>query len=101
MITDLEAVRFVDEVIRPMAESLRAVKAQIDGAAVTWARLASRFPNDTTALDDGREAEGVSRLTGANINAFVALMGGLQTQMNATGIKETLEKPCVRALKVD
>lgn len=101
MITDFEAIRFVNEIIRPMAESLRAIKSQIDGASTTWTRLSSLFPNDSSMLADGRDNEGVSRLTGADINAFVSLMGSLQSQMNQVGIKEILEKPCVRTMKVE
>jgi hypothetical protein len=101
MITDPETIRFVNEVIRPMAESLRGIKSRIDGAVDTYARLVPNIPDDGTLLDDGREAEGVSRLTGADIRGFANVMGDLKARLELDGVRQKLEKPTVRPLRVE
>tara|TARA_R110002020_G_scaffold367654_7_gene579494 strand:- start:11 stop:325 length:315 start_codon:yes stop_codon:yes gene_type:complete len=96
-ITDAEAIKFVNEYIRPMCENIRYMKARGDDFALKWAQLSSDFPNDTSSVADGRDAEGVSRLTGADINAvatvFNALLGNIDTAATAV-----IAKPCVRPL---
>lgn len=94
MITDPEIVRFVNEEIRPMAEQLRAIKAKSAQLVARWFgnNIANRVPNDSTALDDGREAEGASRLTGADITNMVGQLANISSQYNA----DIIEKPCVR-----
>lgn len=97
-ITDPEAIKFVNQYIRPMCENIRYMKARGDDFAVKWAQISSDFPNDANeAVEDGRDAEGISRLTGADINAvatvFAALLGDID--LAAAGI---IAKPCVRPL---
>ena len=100
-ITDAEAIRFVNEVIRPTAEKMRGLKAEIDAATVAWfAGLNSAITNTADLLDDGREAEGVSRLTGADVVNLITQMMAYQTQLNAGGVASVISKPCVRTLQV-
>ena len=96
MITDPQAIRFTNEVIRPLCELLRALKANIDSATFAWnGGIAAMIPNDANEqLADGREAEGVSRLTGADIRAVVAILGAVRTAVTDA----TVSKPCVRPL---
>lgn len=98
MITDPQAIRFVNEVIRPLSEQLRALRANIDSATFAWnGGISALIPNDANELvDDGRENEGVSRLTGADIRAVVAAMAGVRT----AGTDAQISKPCVRALVI-
>lgn len=102
-ITSAEAIRYVNEVIRPTAETLRALKAEIDAATVTWFgglnAVIGSSSGDT--LQDGREAEGVSRLTGADITNLVVQMLAYQTACNAGGVADVISKPCVRTLSVE
>lgn len=100
MITDPQAIRFTNEVIRVKAEQVRALKAEIDSAMAAWfGGINSLIPNSAEeALDDGRESEGVSRLTGADINALVTQLAGIQTALNAAGVADVISKPCVRPL---
>jgi hypothetical protein len=92
-ITNPEAVRFANEQVRTLCESARALKAEIDAMTTAWyGGLNALFPNDSTALDDGRDAEGVSRLTGAQVNSAVGQLIGIAP--NA----EIIAKPCVRPL---
>jgi hypothetical protein len=93
MITDPQAIRFANEQVRPLCERARALKAEIDAMTTTWfGGVNNLFPNDSTALDDGREAEGVSRLTGAQVNSAVGQLIGIAP--NA----EIISAPCVRPL---
>ena len=97
------AIRFVNEHLRPLAETVRDCKVQLDEAAAVWtdqvAPLLSAHANGDP-LADGREAEGVSRLTKADLTAFVAVAGQLITALNAAGVMNTIRKPTVRVLRV-
>ena len=96
-ITDPEAIKFVNEYIRPMCETIRHMKVRGDDFALKWAELSADFPNDTSVVEDGRDAEGISRLTGADINAvavfFSTILGDIGTRE-----MQVIAKPCVRPL---
>lgn len=97
MITDPEAIRFANEIARPLAEKARAFRAEVEGASTQWfAGIDDKFPNDSTPVDDGREAEGVSRLTGADITNLISIL----VAMNGAGNTQVISKPCVRSLTV-
>jgi hypothetical protein len=69
----------------------------IDNANTQWfAGINTTVPNTSEALADGRDAEGVSRLTGADINSAMSILGAMKTASNS----EIISKPCVRALEV-
>ena len=96
-INNPEAIRFTNEIIRPMCEDLRALKARIVSAQTRWyAGMNGAFTNDSTAVADGREGELVSKLTGADVNNVMSQIITLATNIN----DEIVEKPCVRALTV-
>lgn len=97
-ITDPEAIKFTNDYIRPMCENLRYMSARGADWAQKWAELSSKFPNNgSDMIEDGREAEGISRLSGADINAVAAVFGSLLTIMDATA-QTAINKPCVRPL---
>ena len=102
-ITDPEAIKFVNEQIRPLAESVRALKARIDATTVKWFAglntVIGTSADDT--IEDGRDAEGVSRLTSADVVALLTQLLAIQTALNQGGVAAVVEKPCVRALKVE
>lgn len=94
MITDPEAIRFVNEQIRPLSEKARGLIAEIQALQTTWfSGLNTDFPNTSEAVDDNREAEGVSRLTGADVNSSVSVLLAMAQASNS----EIISKPCVRA----
>ena len=98
-ITNPEAITFCNEEVRPLAEDVRALKARIDASVIRWyAGINAKIPNDSSALQDGREAEGVSRLEGTNINSFMGVLVNLQTSLDAAGVDGIVSLPCVRAL---
>lgn len=100
-ITDPTAIRFSNEVIRPLCERFRALEAEVASASTDWfGGVSSLFPNDSTTLDDGRhDAEGVSVLTGADITSAMTQFLAFQTQMTGGGVAGVIAKPCVRPLQ--
>lgn len=94
-ITNPEAIRFVNEQVRPLCEKARALSVEISAMKTLWfGGLDAQFPNDTTGLDDGRDGQGVSRLTGAQVQLAVGVLIAMLDQANA----EIIAKPCVRPL---
>jgi hypothetical protein len=92
-----QAIKFVNEQVRPMAERLRAIKAEIDGMMVDWFNgMDALVTNDPTPVADGREAEGVSRLTGADCVSLVVAAQAVQTALSTYAA--IVAKPCVRPL---
>ena len=97
-ITDAEAIKFVNEYIRPMCENLRYMCARGKDWKIRWdAGMSAKFPNDTSPVVDGRDAEGISRLTGADINAVAAVFNTLLADIDTTS-EVAINKPCVRPL---
>jgi hypothetical protein len=70
---------------------------------VSWfGGINSLIPNSAEeAVADGRESEGVSRLTGADVNNLVTQLAAFQAQLSAEGVPTVISKPCVRALRVE
>jgi len=97
-ITEPEAIKFVNEYIRPMCENIRYSNARGADFAIKWAGLSGDFPNDPTDIvEDGREAEGVSRLSGADIQAVATVFTQLLSDLTPTG-QAIIQKPCIRPL---
>lgn len=94
-ITNPEAIRFTNEQVRVLCEEARALVARINAMQTKWfSGISAMCPNDVTALADGRDADGSSRLTGADINSAVGILIAIANASNA----QIIEKPCVRAL---
>jgi hypothetical protein len=96
-ITDPRVIKFVNETIRPLAEEARLLKARVNDMNVKWSsEIQSLCPNTTDLIADGRDAEGISRLTGQNVNdvqyALAVNIGAL--------VDASIEKPCVRPLVI-
>jgi hypothetical protein len=96
-ITNPEVIRFCNEQVRPLCERARALKAKVLAADVAWQTLVAGVPNDASPLQDGREAEGVSRLTGQNLRdamyGLAVALGGLSDAV--------ISRPCVRPLTAE
>ena len=100
-ITNPEVIRYTNEVIRPLAEKMRNLGAEVDAALVTWYfTMSTKVPNDARLLDDGRDTEGVSRLTGADITNLVTQLAAYQALLNKAGVADVISKPTVRTLTV-
>ena len=102
-ITNTQAIEFTNQVVRPMAEKFRGLKAEVDSALATYnGGVGDIFYNNTGAtIEDGRESEGVSRLTGNDVLLLITQLQAYQTQLNASGVPAVISKPCVRALRAE
>jgi len=107
-ITDPQAIRYVNEVVRPLCERIRALKAEIDASRVAYdGGVGDLFWNHGgEAIEDGRDTEGISRLTGndvlawntlANYELKALLDGGSVNTVPGAGV--TIAKPCVNPLR--
>jgi malonyl CoA-acyl carrier protein transacylase len=98
---DPRVIAFMNEEVRPLAQEVRALKAAIDATAVRWfAEIAPLVANDAKVVDDGRAAEGVSQLTGADIVNLVTQLLAIKTVLDGGGVAAVIQKPCVRRLEV-
>lgn len=92
-----EALAFVNNQIRPLAELARAFRARVADAKIEWfGGINTLVPNTAETIDDGREAEGVSRLVGTDVNGLMSVLIG----MADAGNDQIIEKPTVRPLQV-
>lgn len=93
-ITDPEAIRFCNETVRPLCEEARALAAKVAALTTLWyGGINSKFPNSANdTVEDGREGEGVSRLTGADVNNVLTQLLGITLN------SEIIQKPCVRQI---
>ena len=96
-ITDPEAIKFVNDYIRPMCETLRYMTVRGVDWSAKWEEVATKFPNDTSLVEDGRSEEGISRLTSADIHNVSTVFISLLTMMDASS-QTAIAKPCVRPL---
>jgi hypothetical protein len=100
-INNPEAIRFCNEVVRPLCERVRALRADMNSARAAYdAGIGDLFFNfGAEPVEDGRESEGVSRLVGNDVLAFVALvLDSMKNTLNEPGNAATIAKPCVRSL---
>ncbi|TXT66140.1 MAG: hypothetical protein BAJALOKI3v1_50140 [Promethearchaeota archaeon] len=99
-ITNTQAIKFCNEQIRPLSEKFRALKAEVDATLVDWnggiGTTIGSSADDSIA--DGREAEGISRLTAADVANLVTQLQAYQTQLDQAGVADVINKPCVRPL---
>lgn len=102
-ITNPQASKFANEQVRPQAERIRALKAEIDAMMVQWfGGMAELIPDSAQeSLEDGREAQGVSRLTGADIRSFIVVAQALQTTLDTAGYAGVISKPTVRPMRAE
>lgn len=95
-INDPQAVAFANESMRPISEKARAFVAEVQSIVTRWnSGINVLFPNDSTALNDGRDAEGISRLVGSDVNSVMNIIIAMASASNS----EIIEKPCVRTLQ--
>lgn len=101
-ITNDEAIRFINEQIRPMAEQLRNLNALLNNLQGMWVGggISAYFSNGSDTVEDGRENEGVSRLTADDINNLATEIGTIISQFAGAGVMDTIRKPCVRLMTV-
>ena len=99
-IENAELTRFLNEVVRPTAEKLRGLRAELASIDVHWQRVQALVPNTSETISDNRAAEGVTQLTGQNVHDLMYAVGLLSGQLQALAAA-TIEKPCVRPLQAN
>jgi len=100
-ITNQLVIVYNNESIRPLAEKMRSLDAEIDAALVTYniqisAAISGNVDGDI--IEDGREGDGVSRMTKSDLTNFVTQLQAYQTQLNLAGVADVISKPTVRVL---
>lgn len=94
-ITNPIAIKFCNEQIRPLCEQIRALKVLMVSAKTQWdSGTNAFFAGNADTVEDHREAEGVSRLVGLDVNQVMTIMATLITDIN----DQIISKPCVRGL---
>lgn len=101
-ITNIEVIRFTNEEVRPIAERLRDLDHIISDLLTSWyGGINTVCPNDPgESLEDGRESEGVSRLSGEDINSLMAVVATMKSTFDGAGVRDVINKPTVRSLNV-
>lgn len=99
---DPRIIRFVNEYLRPMAETIRATAVNAKALLQRWdVDIAPLVVNDSKdVLDDGRLSEGVSQLSGAEIYELVALVTKFSDPATGIADQPVIAKACVRTILV-
>lgn len=100
-ITNPGVITYSNEVFRPLCEEFRNLKYRIDDALLTFNNIHSvNCPDDPAEiLEDGREINGVSVITGEDINTVIGYFTQFQTMMDGLNVSVNMNKPCVRPLQ--
>lgn len=95
--------RFLSEVVRPLAERLRALDYECQAALRQWhGGISDTIANDQNAIiDDGRVDHGIPGLAGSDIHALMAQIQSFVALMEKAGTRDVVQRPCVRALRVE
>ena len=100
-ITDPEAIAFLSNEVRPIAERLRDLNVVVDDILLSWfAGLNVTITDTADVIEDGRDAEGVSRVTGADVHALMAQVLAIQAQFDTANVMDVIDKPTVRPIQV-
>lgn len=92
-----EIIKLTNEVVRPLAEQTRDLMIKLSIIQERIDRLMPLIPNDASVILDGREAEGVSRLTGQDIYGILSIRNQI-VALNTPEASALINKACVRPL---
>ena len=101
-ITDPRAIKFSNEVVRPLAERIRQLHEDCNRAKLRWQdEIGDIIPNDAAdVLIDGHLELGHSVLDGSEINAIAGDLNAYITWFESVAARETrLAKASVRTLR--
>lgn len=100
-ITDQQALKFVDERIRPLAEKIRQLEAEVEGMELEWFSGLD-FSQTGTDTIENRSSEGLPTLTWNEIGSMITILTAARDTVTETGGGPGLvEKVCVRPLRVN
>lgn len=71
-ITNPQAVRFANEVIRPLADAYAQLYFRTQAVAAEWVaqNIGGIIPNTADTIIDGSAQDGRAQITGADVNLF-------------------------------
>lgn len=102
-INDGRIIKFCNESIRPAAEKIRELDVILKDLQTKWNNEIS-FILDSAASDDvvndGRTKDGVSVLTKNDVLLMMTQINTFVTQMDGVGVRNVINKPCVRPIQV-
>ena len=101
-IVDPGVVVFNNEELRPLAEKLRSLKAITTAINDEFSTVHSaNCPNDSgELLIDNRQVDGVTQVSGEDINDLINLSNTIETALSSTLNESLLSKFAVRSLQV-
>lgn len=98
---DPEYIRFNNEVVRPMAERMRSLVADLKAIGPDVDRLLPGLTgHEAEAIEDGRQGEGVSLMTVADVLGLAAIreaMLGLVTPEAEALVSKACVRPAIRS----
>jgi len=102
-ITDPVVVAYLNNRVRPRAEQIRSLLHMLQDDRAEWLAegIGALVPDTSDIIEDGRGAEGVAQLTGAEFRTIVInRCGELLAILEGAGATEFIDKACVRPLQV-
>lgn len=102
-IVNQEVVRFSNESVRTICESIRKLYYTLDDMKRKWdASIAPAIAGNefTDPVVDGRAAQGVSQLTKNDVTLVAVQVNALLGVLNSPGVLNVIQKPCVRPVEV-
>jgi hypothetical protein len=94
------AIRFINEYQRTTSETVDDLRSRLHVLKTVWQdEVQSKvLNNESDLIEDGREAEGVTRLTGSDVYANVAALNSVLAILEDN--ESVIRKLCVRVPKV-
>ena len=96
-------VKFVNEAIRPVVETLIKVESQLSSFVLDFDNQQNPIPTDGTVLDDGAGGAApradAPQVTGANATQFREFANNMATQINGAALADLI-KLAVRPVSV-
>lgn len=103
-ITSAEVVKFCNEDLRPVCETIRNLKAKMENLQLQYYNTISAEIGGNTGVDDmlidNREEQGVTQIDGNDISGVITQTAAIIALLEEPGVMNVIEKPCVRALNI-
>lgn len=103
LITNSQVIAFSNERLRTSAELIQKVKVQFEGHKAVWDGGVSSLINNVVddTIEDGRELEGIFKLTGADAYLMMTRIDSLLAVLQAPFAMDVVNKVAVRVLQVN
>ena len=100
-ITDPRVVKFSDEQLRPISEKMRNLYYELKSMQTDWYNgISALCPAEAdNMLEDGREDDGASRLSGNDVVGVMIQANEYIQQMEVAGVLGVIQKPCIQSMR--